>query len=462
MLPKSDNFEEDRLKIGVLGLGTSNLGVIEYLLARGFRFSLTVRSKSAPHLSSLPDGCTVSRILVGDDCLSDIDESFLFLSPSARSDAPELLRAKARGVTVTSDVALFFRKNSKTRVYAVTGTDGKSTTVTVLSEILSRIYRESALCGNIGKALSPLLLSVPEAAAVELSSFQLMSLAPKSTAALITNISENHLDWHKSFDEYISAKENIFKNAAWRATLADNPITLSLFKKYGADALFSLSKGDGELQALGARVRISLDGDFIMRNGERILSCKGIAAFGRHTLLNIMGAIAMLSEPVDNALLSEAIAAFRPLSHRAECVGNFGGIEFIDSSIDSTPMRTSVTLSSMKCRPVVILGGRGKGLSLAPLLDSLIAHSSGAVITGECREEIKDAIISDGRFSPSSYPFLVEDSFSRAVILAAELAGPGGTVLLSPAATSYDCFSDYKARGTEFLRIARSLDGSKR
>lgn len=461
MLPMSDKPDKDCLQIGVLGLGTSNLGVIEYLLGRGFRFSLTVRSRSKPSLDLLPKGCTVSRILTEDDCFLDVSESFLFLSPSARGDAPEILRAKARGVTVTSDAALFFKQNAKTRIFAVTGTDGKSTTVTILSEILSRIYRDSALCGNIGKALSPLLLSPPEAAAVELSSFQLMNLTPKSTAALITNISENHLDWHRDLDEYISAKENIFKNAAWRAAFADNAPTLSLFKKYGGDALFSLSRSDGELRALGAKVRITREGDFIVRNGERLLDCREIEKEGRHTLLNLMGAIAMLSEPVDGEIIGSAARAFHPLRHRAERIGCFGGVEFIDSSIDSTPMRTSVTLSSMKSRPVVILGGRGKGLSLAPLLGALICHSSGAVITGECREQIKRAILSDERFKNANYPFLAAESFQDAVILAAELAGRGGTVLLSPAATSYDCFSDYKARGAEFSRIARLLDGSK-
>ena len=449
-----DNLLRDSLKIGVLGLGTSSLGIIDYLYRRGFRFSLTVRSFDAPRLDILPNGISADRIFTKQGCLNSIDESFLFLSPSARRDIPELIRAAERGVVISSDAELFFRQNTKTEVYAVTGTDGKSTTVTILNELLSAIYPSTQSCGNIGRALSPLLLSPPSAAAVELSSFQLMALAPKCKSALITNISENHLDWHKSYEEYVLAKENILKNAERRAASADSRDALSLIKKHGIDALFSTKMTHGELLSLGAQETLTLRDGFILKNGEPLLSCENISRYGEHTVQNLMGALSMIDREIDSDILKRIEKGFRPLSHRAEFIGSFGGVDFIDSSIDSTPMRTSITLASMKKKPVVILCGRGKNLQLSPLLDALVAHSAGAVITGECQEAVSLAISADSRFGDMKYPMLLARDFSEAVSLAADLAGRGGTVLLSPAATSYDAFSDYRERGREFRRLA--------
>lgn len=448
------DLHNDSLKIGVLGLGTSNLGVIDYLYQRGFRFSLTLRSEREPGLSKIPHGIIPDRIFTGENCFASIDEEYLFLSPSARLDRPEIERARRRGVIISSDVSLFFRQNAKTDVFTVTGTDGKSTTVTILFELLSSVYDSAVLCGNIGRALSPLLLAPPSAAAVELSSFQLMSTAPRSKAALITNISENHLDWHRDFDEYIRAKENILKNAERRITSADSPAALALAKKHGADALFSTEFSDSELARLGAKDRFTLSRGFIMKNGEPLVSYENVGRHGKHNVSNFMGALAMMDCEIDKSTLSRIESSFRPLAHRAEFVGSFGGVDFIDSSIDSTPMRTSITLSSMKNKPVVILCGRGKNLPVAPLLDALLAHSAGAVISGECKDEVLFAISRDLRFKDSGYPIFSADSFSGAVTLAAKLAGRGGTVLLSPAATSYDTFSDYRERGREFARLA--------
>ena len=449
-----EDLHNDSLKIGVLGLGTSNLGVIDYLYRRGFRFSLTLRSEREPRPSEIPHGIIPDRIFTGEKCFDSIDEQFLFLSPSARLDRPEISRAHRRGVIISSDVSLFFKQNAKTEVFAVTGTDGKSTTVTILYELLSAVYDSAVLCGNIGRALSPLLLSPPSAAAVELSSFQLMSTAPRAKSALITNISENHLDWHRDFDEYIRAKENILKNAERRITSADSPVALALAKKHGVDALFSTELSDGELSRLGAKDRFTLSNGVIMKNGEPLVSCENVGRYGKHNISNFMGALAMMNCEIDRSVISRIESDFRPLAHRAEFVGNFGGVDFIDSSIDSTPMRTAITLASMEKRPVVILCGRGKNLPVAPLLDALLAHSAGAVVSGEYKDEVLLAISRDGRFKAGGYPILAADSFSDAVALASELAGRGGTVLLSPAATSYDAFSDYRARGREFARLA--------
>ena len=444
----------NRYSIGIVGVGISTLGVLEHLRALGVPYSLTVRSTAAP--KALPAGVVAERLFIGDNFLEGIDEDILFLSPTVRPDRRKISLAAKRGVKISSDAELFFGSVKKP-VFSITGTDGKSTTATVASELLLHSGVRATLCGNIGRAMSPTLdFPDTDAYVAELSSFQLMSLTPKSEAAVITNISENHLDWHKSMDEYIGAKENVLKRAERRIICADSPLSVPFIKKYGADAVYSTKMSDGELLRLGAPMRLSRRDGYILKNGEPYLSEAGILLRQEHFLSDYLAAIALLDERMTKDAFLKVSESFAGLEHRAKRIGCYGGVEFIDSSIDSTPKRTLATLRSLPRRVVLILGGRGKKLSYDELLASLHRYAKAVVLTGEAGLEML-ARLESGDFDTKEVGYTYEKDFDAAVAAAVGFADAGDTVLLSPAATSHDAFSGYKERGARFAELAKMV-----
>lgn len=446
--------KSERLRVGIIGCGVSNLGVVEYLSSIGIPYSLTVRSKSAP--SKLPKEAFIERILTGGAHLSDIDEDVLFLSPTARRDTPEILLAAARGTKILSDAELFFSIVKKP-VLTVTGTDGKSTTATIAQKLLCAGGLNAELCGNIGKSLSQSLKAhATDVFVTELSSFQLMSFTPKSRSAVITNISENHLDWHKSMEEYIGAKENALRCAERRIICADSPLCIPLIKKYGADIVYSTKLSDEELLAFSTPNRLSRSGGYILKNGKPYLSEAGILLTQEHFLADYLAAIALVGDSLSEKDFYSVSSSFRGLDHRARLVGTYGGVDFIDSSIDSTPARTLATLRSMKSRVILILGGRGKNLSYDELLLNLTRYARAVILTGEIGKGLYQLIESNESVKTDLIS-VYERKFDDAVRVAARIAAPGETVLLSPAATSLDAFESYKARGERFAELAKTV-----
>lgn len=446
--------KNERLRVGIVGCGISNLGVVEYLNSKGIPYSLTVRSRNAP--SELPKGTLIERIFTGDAHLFAIDEDILFLSPTARRDAPEFLLAASRGTKIFSDAELFFSLAEKP-ILTVTGTDGKSTTATIAAKLLRATGMKVELCGNIGRSLSQTLKILDtDAYVAELSSFQLMSFTPKSQAALITNISENHLDWHKSMEEYIGAKENAISCAERRIVCADSPLCIPLIKKYDIDTVYSTRRSDEELSALGSKNRLSRFGGYIIKNGEPYLSEAGILLSQEHFLSDHLAAIALVGDRLRPDAFYSVSSTFGGLEHRASRIGTYGGVEYIDSSIDSTPTRTLATLRSMSKRVILILGGRGKNLSYDELLLNLEQHTKAVVLTGEMGKVLYQRIEKSESLK-AELVYTYEKSFDDAVRAAARIAVPGDTVLLSPAATSHDAFKNYKARGERFAELAKMV-----
>lgn len=438
------------LSVGLFGFGVSNRGVLDLLSARGFSFALTVRSGRPVERASLPGRFRAqARILCGDACFSDLTEDVLFLSPSVRRDLPALVAAKARGVFLFSDAETFFTGVSAP-VFGITGSDGKSTTATLTTLLLSRTYPAVECIGNIGRSMSEALLSSADAYVAELSSFQLTGFSPRLFRAGITSFSENHLDWHKDRGEYLAAKENILKCAQYRVLPADDAVLFPLIAKYRPEALVSLSKSARELAALGASVAVTADETALLLNGEPVLARETIRRQDPCTLKNLMFAIAMTDGLTDSRRIAEVAATFDGLPHRRQDLGVFGGVRFIDSSIDSTPARTAATLSSFTEKPVVILGGGGKNLSYEPLFPVLRKHARAAVLYGETGKQI--ATLFAGRDAGLS--FVYRPAFRDAVFSGAELAGDGGVLLLSPASTSFDQFGNYAERGRCFARLA--------
>lgn len=437
-------------RVGFLGLGKSNLGILSYLSLH-YDFEATVRSSLNVDVSSMsPKYC-----YFGKDALSNIDEDILFLSPSARRDAFEIENAKARGVILSSDAEFFF-ENSSADIYAVTGSDGKSTTAYLTSCLLKSHYINSVCCGNIGESMTPHLDDPKNTAyTAELSSFQLMYQKPKSQRCVITNITPNHLNWHKSFEEYIDAKSHILENSRERIINFDCEISRNLAKDYNLFGVFSKNYTEEHLRKhIKADLYITLNDSRITVSGEEFLKTDRIRVIGEHNLLNFMAAIAMTYGKSDKREIASLAENFGGLPHRCELIGDYDGVKYYDSSIDSSPKRCAATLKSMPNNVIIILGGRSKGLDLKELLPILEKKTKLAVLTGEVGAELKELLSSKSRFN---IKFEYINGFYEAVEYAVSQAQSGDVILLSPAATSFDRFANFEERGNAFKEHIRHL-----
>ncbi len=435
--------------VGFFGLGKSTLALFNYLKKRYTGLSFTLRSDRPCEAFS------GAFLRCGRLAREDISEDILFLSPSVRREP----FYQEKNTILSSEVEFFFEKK-KIPVLAVTGSDGKSTTATLASLMLSRggSFPASA---NIGiPAVTLLEDETARGTVAELSSFQLEYFSPPSERALITNISPNHLDWHTSMEEYAAAKENSLRFAKKRIFNLDCPHNRDLLNKYPAFAVYSRTLPFKAMKEnFFAEHYFSLERGFFSESGEPFLSEKELTLSGEHNISNFLAASALSWELVALRDIREVARSFSGLSHRAAPVGTYDNITFYDSSIDSTPTRTVATLKAMKKATVLILGGRGKALSYSPLFP-LPKCVKALVLTGENRFEIEEAM-RQGYPETDMPNHLIKEDFSEAVTAAISLSEPYDAVLLSPASTSFDAFTDYKERGRAFSDIIKKYYAAK-
>ncbi len=424
--------------VGFFGIGSSNVALMRCLPLEKCR--ITLRSDSRIDRSALPRGLLIDRIFEGEAAYENIDEDVIFFSPSVRREREELKHASKRGVVFSSDCELFFEEN-RHPVFAVSGSDGKSTTAALTHLLLRAGKNSSELMGNIGEPMINGLNGGADMYVCELSSFMLSYCQPRVKRACITNITPNHLDWHADFEEYRKSKLSLIKNAE-KYIISEENANIG-----GAYGIISDSTAFKELRRkYKAEVYMTLEGGYILRNGERLLAISDVKRREPHNIKNLMMAIAMTDGYAGKEEILKAAQSFGGLSHRCETVLRRGGIDFIDSSIDSTPARTAETLRSLDRQVVIILGGRGKGLDYATLVPTLKKYAKFALIVGENAEEIYETI-------GNTLPVEVFSDFEAAVRRGATLAREVGTLLLSPASTSYDRFKNYARRGEKFKEI---------
>lgn len=438
--------------IGLFGIGRSNLAVYRYLTGKYPNLSVTVRASFESDIN----GIKAKRIFFGEECFLDIREDILFLSPSARRDAPPLIEAEKRGVILSSDTEFFFSL-SESDIFAVTGSDGKSTTTHLASLLLSDTYKSAIPSANSGEPMSPHLDDGNNTAFVaELSSFQLMYQLPPSKRALITNISENHLNWHKSFREYILAKSNILPNAGERILNYDCEISRELLESYTLFGVYSKSLPYKELKKQKkAEIYLTLESGKIQLNGNALLDISDIKLHGIHNVENYMAAIALCHGYFKMDSLYEIARSFGGLEHRREFVIAKNGVDYYNSSIDSSPKRCISTLNTFQKNVVLILGGRTKGLDFSELVPLAVRKSKKIILTGESIEEMENAFLKSAAYSNSEAKLFKVKDFYSAIDLSQTIAEPGDTVLLSPAATSYDAFRNFEERGRAFKDYIR-------
>lgn len=358
---------------------------------------------------------------------------FVFRTPSMRPDHPVLCRAALRGAVIMGE-AEYFSMLCPAPVYAVTGSDGKTTTATMLARLLAASGKRTYLGGNIGRSLLPFLDEIKEddACVLELSSFQLSDMECPLDTGVVTNLTPNHLNWHKSFAEYAAAKRRLAELSRRRV------LRQGLFEELDA-------------------YRFSVDGDadFTLRDGMLLglglplLPAADVRVRGRHNLENLLAATAAAAPLVTPHTVRAFARAFGGVAHRMETVARVDGVRFIDSSIDTTPSRTAVTVSALgeQGRLLLLLGGRGKNLSYEPLCAVLSGTDVLCFLFGETADMLARIL------SQRGIPFVRCGDMASAVRQAMGEAKRGDTVLLSPAATSYDAFRDFEERGDAFRAL---------
>lgn len=445
-------------RTSVIGVGISNRPLIHMLLDAGA--IVTARDRKTRDKLPFADELEAKGVtlITGERYLDELNEEILFKAPGIRSDRPELTNAVKRGALLTSEMELFFAL-CPAHLFAVTGSDGKTTTTTLTAKLLMAGGHRVFLGGNIGRPLLPLIgkMTTEDFAVVELSSFQLHCMKHSPEVAVITNISPNHLDWHTDMQEYIEAKKTVFRHQSPGMRLVlnyENEITRGMALEAAANVTYFGHEYIGEPPH--AHEVIERNG-IIFSDGEPILNCDTILIPGRHNIENYMAAIAATAGYVTSESVRSLAASFGGVEHRCEFVREFRGVRYYNSSIDSSPSRTAAALSSFKNRVIVICGGYDKQIPFEPLGYTLSRHAKAVVLTGATSDKIKHALISCPDYREGAPEIIETDSFEAAVKAAKDAAETGDTVILSPACASFDSFANFEERGNRFKAIVHDF-----
>ena len=446
--------------IAVIGIGVSNLPLIELLLQHGCNVTacdMRTREQMAGEAERLE--ALGAKMKLGPGYLEDLDQDILFRTPGLMPFDPHLETAKARGGLLTSEMEVFLSL-CPCKVIAVTGSDGKTTTSTIISELLKTAGYRVHLGGNIG---NPLLCEIPDIrkddiAVLELSSFQLHSMYCCPDIAVVTNITPNHLDKHRDFQDYIDAKREILLRQTDNCRLILNlddehtPYLTEYAKARISHFSDQKRPADGAYLSGGDLMRVS--------GGEErsVLPASEIRLPGEHNVLNYLAAFAATEGLVSDAVCARVAREFAGVEHRLEIVRSLHGVTYINDSIGTTPTRTIAGLRAMRTKPVVIAGGYDKHLPFDGLGDALCDLAKAVFLTGDTAEKIRAAILASPRYAKSGIHVEVNEDFQTAVLAAAAYAQEGDIVLFSPACASFDHFKNFAERGRIFKSIIMGLE----
>ena len=439
----------------VLGIGVSNRPLIRMLLEYGAEVTAcdkTPREKLDEEVLALER--LGARLHVGDDYLEGLEADVVFRTPGMRPDLPQIRRLTEGGAQLTSEMEAFFDVCPCTRI-AVTGSDGKTTTTTLIAKILEHAGKKVWIGGNIGQPLLPLAkeMSPEDFAVVELSSFQLMTMTSSAEVAVVTNLAPNHLDVHKSMEEYIAAKENVYLHQSPSGKLVvnmDNAITHSF-----------VGKANGRVEEF-SRFGIPENGVYlqngtIYRNGKKIMDAADIRIPGVHNIENYMAAACAVEGFASDADIDAVARSFGGVEHRIELVRELDGVRYYNDSIASSPTRTIAGLHSFDRRVILIAGGYDKHIPFDALGPEICAHVKLLILCGATADKIRAAVEGAPEYVPGQPEIVTVQSLGDAVELAHMRAQRGDIVTLSPACAAFDQFKNFMVRGESYKRMVAAL-----
>ncbi len=449
-------------KIAVIGAGVSHFDLIKLFLAKGLDVTVCDKATKEKFDSKVYDELSTlgAKFVLGESYLDALlDADIIFRTPGMYYNHPVITKAREKGIVVTSEMECFFDL-CPCKTYALTGSDGKTTTTTLVSEFLKTEGKTVHLGGNIGKALLPIIEDIKptDIAVVELSSFQLLSMRESPDVAGITNITPNHLNVHGTMDEYIGAKCNLLlhQNAFSRAVLShDNETTRNL-----------ASLVRGKLSYFSRREKLD-NGAFLRDDGMLCYSDYGkvteyvhindIRIPGIHNVENFLTAIAMTFGEVSPETVNRVAKNFGGVEHRIEFVRELDGVKYYNNSIASSPTRVLACLASFDQKQIVIQGGSDKGISFEPMADAICQKVKVLILMGETAQKINDAVVASKLFADSGLKIVRVKNMQEAVLAARENAVPGDIVSLSPACASFDMYRMFEERGNHFKSLVNEL-----
>ena len=446
--------------VAVIGIGVSNTPLIRLLLDQDI--DLTACDKrSREDLGDLGDeleakGC---KLQLGESYLQGLYQDVIFRTPGLRPDVPELLAAIERGSVLTSEMEVFFEV-CPCPIIAVTGSDGKTTTTTIIAELLKAAGNTVHVGGNIG---NPLLceadtMKPTDYAVLELSSFQLMTMSRSPHIAVVTNLAPNHLDMHHGMEEYVASKENIFRHQGERDIAVfnlDNDITREQATRAAGKVLqFSRKEEPAEGVFLrGEDIIVRKDGE-----ERKLMTTADIRIPGVHNVENYMAAIAAVYSLVPDDVIVKFAREFGGVEHRIEWVRTYRGVKFYNDSIASSPSRCIAGLRSFTQKVILIAGGYDKHIPFDVLGPEIVEHVKLLVLCGATADKIRAAVENAPDYREGSPKIIEVTPFEKAVETARDLAEEGDIVTLSPACAAFDQFKNFMVRGRTFKAIVNGWE----
>ena len=448
-------------KVAIIGLGVSNLPLLDYLYDK--KANVTIFDEREydqiprDHIEKITNYGFMMHF--GKDCLQYLKNfNVIFRSPSCLPTKPELVEEANRGALVTTEIELLMQM-CPAKIIGVTGSDGKTTTTSLINHILEKAGYRTFLGGNIG---TPLFTKLPEITpedmvVLELSSFQLMGMEISPQIAVMTNITPNHLNIHKDYQEYIDAKKNIFKYQDENGILVlnyDNEITRECAKEANGKVIFFSSKTKLDNGYI-------VDEDVIKECDDKvrkhILNAEDVILRGNHNYQNIATAIAATASLVDIETAVKAIKEFKPVEHRIEFVEEIDEVKWYNDSASSSPSRTLSGLNAFKEKIVLIAGGYDKNLDYTPLAKPIIDKVKTLILIGQTSGKIYDVVKEELEKENKTLDIYMCETLEETIPIAKKSAKSGDVVLFSPASASFDMFKNFADRGNQFKNLVRNL-----
>ncbi len=448
-------------RVAFIGTGVTNGDIIRLFRQKNIDVTLLDRKTA----TQLGDVYTEFKNLgvhfrLGDNYLDNLsDFDVLFRSPGMYFNHPALQQARRDGVVVTSEMEVFF-KLCPCKIYGITGSDGKTTTTTLISEFLTHAGYTVHKGGNIGRALLPIIEQIKphDIAVCELSSFQLLSMRSSPDVAVITNIAPNHIDVHGTMEEYINAKKNLLLHQdAFSATVlsADNATTMSLTPLVrGKLSTFSRLKQPER----GAFLRD--DGMLCYADGDtitEIIPRDQIRLVGIHNVENYLAAISATWGVVSCDDIRAVATTFGGVAHRIEFVREKDGVKWYNDSIATSPTRVLAGLNSFNKKLTVIMGGYDKKIPFEPMADTLCDKAKRVILLGDTADKIEAVIRQSDHYREGVPDIIRVNSMEEAVAVAQKTAVSGDIITLSPACASFDKYPNFEARGNHYKKLVKEL-----